>query len=123
MPELRGVLIALSTLVVLEGFSIVQQAVMERQLDFKKLALRANMAVLLGGAVGIPLALWGAGVWALVAQQIVGDVTLLAFLWAMSTWRPRLRFCAGTLATCSASRSTCSPPTSRGSSTGGRTRC
>jgi O-antigen/teichoic acid export membrane protein len=86
------VIIALSLLVVLEGFSIVQQAVMERQLDFKKLALRANMAVLLGGAVGVPLALAGAGVWALVAQQIVGDVTLLVFLWAMSTWRPRLRF-------------------------------
>ena len=45
---------------------------MERQLEFKRLAIRTNVAVLLGGAVGIPLALAGAGVWALVGAA-AGD--------------------------------------------------
>ena len=70
----------------------MQQAVMERQLEFKKLALRMNVATLLGGVVGVPLAICGAGVWALVAQQVISDATLCTMLWVMSAWRPRLRF-------------------------------
>ena len=66
---------------------------MERQLDFKRLAIRTNVSVLLGGAVGIPLALAGAGVWALVGQQLTmerRDSCML--IWAMTTWQPRFRF-------------------------------
>jgi PST family polysaccharide transporter len=91
-PQLEPVVLVLSSVLLLEGLSIVPQAVMERAMEFKKLAVRMNVAILLGGLVGVPLALAGAGVWALVAQQLVGDVVLCALLWAMSGWRPRLRF-------------------------------
>ena len=67
MPDLEDVIHVLSILIVVEGLGIVQHALMERQLDFKRLALRSNLSVLLGGAAGVPLALAGAGVWALVA--------------------------------------------------------
>ena len=70
MPQLGPVIQVLSLMIVIDGLQIVQQAVMERQLDFKRLAIRTNISVLLGGAVGIPLALAGAGVWALVGQQL-----------------------------------------------------
>jgi O-antigen/teichoic acid export membrane protein len=92
MPTLRPVIEVLSLLIIFEGLQIVQQAVMERQLDFKKLAIRSNASVLLGGAVGIPLAIAGAGVWALVAQQVVMEFMLMVLIWGMTTWRPRLRF-------------------------------
>jgi PST family polysaccharide transporter len=92
MPRLEGVIEVLSILIVVEGLGIVQQALMERALDFKKLALRSNLAVLLGGAVGVPLAIAGAGVWALVAQQLVLETTLLVMVWILSSWRPHLRF-------------------------------
>ena len=82
----------LSILIVVEGLGIVQHALMERQLDFKRLALRSNLSVLLGGAAGIPLALAGAGVWALVAQQLVLETTLLVMMWLLNPWRPGLRF-------------------------------
>jgi O-antigen/teichoic acid export membrane protein len=91
-PELAGVIAALSLMIIFEGLSIVQQAVMERQMDFKRLAIRSNTSVLLGGAVGISLALNGAGVWALVAQQLVAEFVLCVLVWGMTTWRPRLRF-------------------------------
>jgi PST family polysaccharide transporter len=91
-PELGPVALVLSSVILLEGLSIVPQAVMDRQLEFKKLAVRMNAGILLGGLVGVPLALAGAGVWALVAQQLVGDVTLCILLWAFSPWRPHLRF-------------------------------
>jgi PST family polysaccharide transporter len=92
MPELESVIKVLSILVIVDGFVIVQQALMQRALDFKRLALRSNVATLLGAAVGVTMAVLGAGVWALVAQQVVMEVTLLLLLWLLSTWRPRLRF-------------------------------
>jgi O-antigen/teichoic acid export membrane protein len=91
-PELAPVALVLSLVILTEGLSIVPQAVMERELDFKKLAVRMNVAILIGGLVGVPLALAGAGVWALVAQQLVGDLILFVLLWAMSPWHPRFRF-------------------------------
>lgn len=92
MPQLGPVIQVLSLMIVLDGLQIVQQAVMERQLDFKRLAIRTNASVLLGGAVGIPLALGGAGVWALVGQQLMMEIVLVTLIWGMTTWRPRFRF-------------------------------
>ena len=92
MPELGPVIQVLSLMIVMDGLQIVQQAVMERQLDFKRLAIRTNISVLLGGAVGIPLALAGAGVWALVGQQLAMELALVTLIWGMTTWHPRFRF-------------------------------
>ena len=92
MPELGPVIQVLSLMIVMDGLQIVQQAVMERQLDFKRLAIRTNISVLLGGAVGIPLALAGAGVWALVGQQLTMELVLVTLIWGMTTWHPRFRF-------------------------------
>ena len=92
MPELKDVIQVLSILVVIEGLGIVQTAVMQRSLAFKRLALRSNIGAALSGVVGVTLALAGAGVWALVAQQIVMESTLLVLVWALSPWAPHLRF-------------------------------
>jgi O-antigen/teichoic acid export membrane protein len=92
MPQLEEVLEVFSILVVIEGLGIVQTALMERALDFKRLAVRSNLSAVLGGAAGVPLALAGAGVWALVAQQLVLESTLVVMVWALSSWKPHLRF-------------------------------
>jgi teichuronic acid exporter len=92
MPQLGPVIQVLSVMVVLDGLQIVQRAVMERQLDFKRLAIRSNVSVLLGGAVGIPLALAGAGVWALVGQQLMMEIAMVVLIWGMTSWHPRFRF-------------------------------
>ena len=41
---------------------------------------------------GLVLALNGAGVWALVAQQLVIEFSSVVLIWALSDWRPHLRF-------------------------------
>jgi len=92
MAELESVLEVLSLLVVIEGLGIVQTALLQRSLAFKRLALRSNLGAVLGGAVGVSLALAGAGVWALVAQQLVLEATLMVMVWTLSSWRPHLRF-------------------------------
>lgn len=92
IPELGDVARALSLILVFYGFTIVQLALFHRTMNFKGLAIRETTAVLVGGVLGIVLALRGAGVWALVAQQLGFASTQLVLLWAMSSWRPRFSF-------------------------------
>lgn len=92
VPELESVIDVLSITLVIYSFVIVQQAHLQRELKFEKLALRANVAALLGGIIGLVLALNGAGVWALVAQQLTWACVSVVLLWAVSDWRPRFRF-------------------------------
>jgi O-antigen/teichoic acid export membrane protein len=91
-PVLRDVLSVLSLLLVIEGLNIVQQAYLQRKAEFKKLAVRSNVAALVGGVAGVALALAGGGVWALVVQQLAMDAMALVLIWILSPWRPGLRF-------------------------------
>jgi O-antigen/teichoic acid export membrane protein len=92
LPELENVIKALSPTIVLASLTIVQFSLLQRRMDFKSLAVRANAAALAGGGAGIALALAGFGVWALVAQQLTAHVVSLVLFWALVRWAPRLRF-------------------------------
>jgi O-antigen/teichoic acid export membrane protein len=92
LPELAEVISVLSLLIPLEALTVVQQALLRRHMEFKKLALRANVSVLCGGAVGLTLAFNGYGVWALVAQHLTTSATGVLLLWAVCDWRPSFRF-------------------------------
>jgi PST family polysaccharide transporter len=91
-PEAGKVIAALSICIPIEGLAAVQGAILKRQMDFKALSIRANVAALAGGAVGIAMALAGFKVWSLVGQQIARDLTSLVLLWKLSAWRPRAKF-------------------------------
>ena len=92
VAELAALIYALSVIVPIRGLTVVQEAVLQRELDFRCLAIRTNCAVLAGGGCGLALALAGLGVWALVAQRLVQSGVGLILLWSLSHWRPRLRF-------------------------------
>ena len=92
LPALEMVIDVLSLSLIVRGLTVVQQAALEREMRFKSLALRSNVAAGVGGGAGIILALAGAGVWALVAQQLVSAVMSLGLLWSFAGWSPRLRF-------------------------------
>ena len=92
LSELMMVVSVLSVSLPIEGLTVVQGAILKRAMDFKTLSLRSNGSVLAGGVVGLVMALAGYGVWALVAQQVIRDLSALVLLWAASTWRPHLRF-------------------------------
>ena len=91
-PELAGLITALVPLLVFKALGVAQEAHIRRQMDFRALALRTNVAVLTGGAAGITAALLGAGVWSLVIQQLVTAFLELVLIWLLSSWRPRWRF-------------------------------
>ena len=92
LPELQGVILALTPLVVLTGLLIVPDALLRRGMNFRPLALRTNASVAIGGIVGIGAAVAGWGVWALVAQQLTTAVLEVVIVWAAVSWRPRARW-------------------------------
>ena len=91
-PELKPVLQVLCLSIVIWGLGIVQEAYVQRGLQFQKLALRTNVAAIMGGAAGLIAAIMGAGVWALVIQHMTFSCISVVLLWAISDWRPRFRF-------------------------------
>jgi O-antigen/teichoic acid export membrane protein len=95
IPELEDVVRVLSVLLLVYGLTVVQLALFQREMRFRALVIWETVAVLVGGVLGLVLALRGAGVWALVTQQLGFAVTQLVLLWGMSTWRPRFRFSGG----------------------------
>ena len=91
-PDLARVLSVLSLCIPIEGLSIVQAAMVRREMDFKTLTIRSNVSGLLGGVAGLVMALCGLGVWALVGLQLTRDFSGLLLLWRLGHWRPRFEF-------------------------------
>jgi PST family polysaccharide transporter len=91
-PDLEAVTRVLSILLLIQGLTVVQQALLQRRMQFKRLALRSNVAAMVGGVTGIALAATGFGVWALVTQELVIAFVSLALLWSLSGWVPGFRF-------------------------------
>jgi O-antigen/teichoic acid export membrane protein len=91
-PRLAPVLRWYSLAPLLASITIVQTGLARRDLRFRDLALRQTLGALIGGVVGVAMALAGMGVWALVAQGLVTQAAGMVILWAIVDWRPRLVF-------------------------------
>ena len=91
-PEAQKLIAVLSLSIPIEALACVQGAILKREMDFKAIAIRTNVAALVGGVTGVGMAVAGAGVWALAGQQLARDLTALVLLWKLSPWRPSFRF-------------------------------
>jgi len=91
-PEVAKLVFVLSLCIPIEGLAAVQSANLNREMDFRALSIRSNIAVIVSGVVGIGMAFAGFRVWALVGQQLVRDSVALALLWNLGSWRPRFEF-------------------------------
>ena len=74
------------------AFNSIQQAIIARTFNFKKLFVSSFGAVIISGVVGIAMAFLGYGVWALVGQQLVSYIALCIIMWITVKWRPKLLF-------------------------------
>ncbi len=80
-------------LVLLPGALVsVQNAVIARQMAFRRLMAASLLSTALSGAVGIGMAAAGLGYWALVGQQLTNQLALALVLLRMVKWRPRALF-------------------------------
>ena len=87
-PELVPYVRVLSLTIVVSGVKNVQQAYVSRNMLFKRFFF-ATLAGTIGAAVlGITMALHGAGVWAIIAQQLFNLTVDTCVLWMTVKWRP-----------------------------------
>lgn len=87
-PSVTALARWLSLIFILEALAAVPTAQLKRELRLGTLAVRSLIAVVVGGAVGIALALKGAGPWSLVGLHLSQRVTATVVLWLASGWRP-----------------------------------
>lgn len=92
IPEVAPVFVGMSFSLIPMSFASVVAARQRRDFEFRSLALRSMVGRMTGAFAGIGLAWWGAGVWALVAQQILLVGLASAVLWMMAERRPRFHF-------------------------------
>ena len=91
-PRVTLVLKVLSLTFVISGISILQKAILERNLAFNKLAKIELTAIVLGSIVGITLALLEFGVWSLVYQTMTVVTVTTVLLLVATRWKPKMIF-------------------------------
>lgn len=91
-PIITPILRILGLTLFFGAINTVQNAVVARNFQFKKLFVSSLGAVFLSGIIGITMAYAGYGVWALVGQQLTSIITLCIMLWFTVRWRPKLLF-------------------------------
>ena len=91
-PALTPLARAMSLVIVINSFGLIQSTILYKQIDFKALTKVSLTASILSGIIGVTLAAVGFGVWSLVVQQISSAFIQVLLLWFLSAWRPALIF-------------------------------
>ena len=91
-PILRELLRALTLALMFTSIGLVHSSLLIRSIDFKTEFRVSLVAAIISGIIGITLALFGYGVWSLVAQQITHALSRVVTLWLVIDWRPSLIF-------------------------------
>lgn len=95
--RLTSVLRVLCIILIIKAFISVQNAYISKYMLFKKSFLCNFIAVIISGFIGIVMAYWGYGIWALVCQQIVSQIGICLTMWVFVQWRPALLFSSASL--------------------------
>lgn len=90
--ELTPVIRVLGLTVVISGVKNVQQAYVSRHLLFKSFFFATLSGTVTAAIVGIVMAYYGFGVWALIAQHLTNTLIDTVFLWFTTKWRPKCAF-------------------------------
>jgi len=81
----------------LTTFSLIPTVILERKLQYNKIAFVEITKKIIIGITAITLALKGYGVWALVIAGLIGNSITLPALFIMTRWTPNLLFDFATL--------------------------
>jgi PST family polysaccharide transporter len=77
---------------VIGALNVVQNALMNKHMDFRRLAIINVSAVFIAGITAVAMALAGFGVWSLVANQLIIVFVSASLMWRLSDWRPQLEW-------------------------------
>lgn len=88
IPLLCSVLRVEGLVLIINSFSVVQTALLRKELRFKELATAILVGQIIGIVVAIIMAYRGFGVWALVWQILIAALIRMFGLWLLSRWYP-----------------------------------
>ena len=91
-PDLAAVLQALSLVLFVRAIGATHEARLVRAFGFKVLAFRTLVASVVGGVVGVTMALAGFGIWSLVGERLGNHLSRTVLVWLATRWRPPFEF-------------------------------
>jgi len=83
---------AMSSIIVINALSIVQNVILTKKIDFKTKAKASLFSSIISGFIGITMAYLDLGVWSLVGQQISRQLLNTILLWFLNRWTPSFIF-------------------------------
>ena len=92
IPELKSVCRVYSLDVLLSSFTIVHVAKLTHEMRFKIQTYIKLVSLFVSGAVGISMAYYGYGVWALIWYSLSASILRTVLFWLFSGWHPSLVF-------------------------------
>ena len=90
--KLINVIRVLGITVIIGAINSVQQAYVQKTMQFKRFFYSTLSGTLVSAIIGIAMAYSGYGIWALVWQQVSNQFVNTVVLWFMVKWRPILTF-------------------------------
>lgn len=87
---LTPVIRVMSIKFIFSAYNSIQQAYIQRKLQFKKFFFATLTGTLISAIVGIGMAFLGFGVWALAAQYLTNTIIDTVFLFFVIEWKPKL---------------------------------
>lgn len=91
-PVLTDVIRVLGWVVVIGAINSIQQAYVQKTMQFRRFFYATLSGTLASAVVGIAMAYNGFGIWALVGQQLTNQLVNTVVMWFTLKWRPKLVF-------------------------------
>ena len=91
-PSLKLYIPVFSSIFLINSLSIVQNSLLQKKMDFKKIAIIEINATAWSGLIAIIMAFKGFGTWSLITQYLISSFVSVILVWRVSDWRPNLSF-------------------------------
>ena len=92
MEILTALIRVMGLKIVISSISSIQHAYVSRHMIFKKYFWATFAGTVISGGVGIAMAIYGFGPWALVAQYLINSTIDVIVLFFVVEWKPKLLF-------------------------------
>lgn len=90
MPKIIVPFRVISLMIIPGALNSIQIAIISKKMDFKKVFTSNLFSIIFSGIVGILLAYFGFGVWALVFQTLLNVLIACIVMWFTVRWRPKM---------------------------------
>lgn len=91
--ELNSIVRVLGLLLIIDSLTIIQRTILTKRIDFKLQTRISVIASIISGIISVGMAIYGWGVWSLVAQRLIKQSINSALLWWWNRWIPLAVFC------------------------------